>query len=181
MNKNTTNIAVLVSGRGSNLQAIIDNVENGNISHASVLVVVSDVSDAYALERAGKAGIDAVVVEGKGFENREDYDKEVIRQLKQAEIEFIVLAGFMRILSGYFVDEYAGKIVNIHPALLPAFKGAHGIRDAFEAGVSVTGVTVHFVTEELDSGPIILQEEVKIVHLFLLFEETYHPRQMSWR
>lgn len=156
------NIAVFVSGNGSNLQAIIDAEHSGNLSDGEIKLVVCDQPDAFALIRAQKADIPVFLQEGKGYASREAYDQSIIQRLKKDKIELIVLAGFMRILSGHLVNEYKNKILNIHPALLPDFKGANGIKDAYEANVDVTGVTVHFVTEELDSGPVILQEKVPI-------------------
>jgi len=155
------NIAIFVSGNGTNLQAIIDAVSSGKIK-ASLALVVSDREDAYALTRAKNANIDAFVLGPKAFKTREDYDKGVIKELKKKNIDLIVLAGFMRLLSSYFVKEYENKILNIHPSLLPLFKGTHGIKDALKAGAKETGVTVHFVDEELDHGPIVLQESLKI-------------------
>ena len=154
-------IAVFVSGSGTNLQAIIEAVKDGLIK-ASIALIVSDKKDAYALERAKKSGIETFILSPKGFQSREDYDKEIIKRLKEKNIGLVVLAGFMRLLSSGFVREYKNKILNIHPSLLPAFKGTHGIKDAFESGEKKTGVTVHFVDEELDHGPIILQEAVNI-------------------
>jgi len=156
-----TSIAVLVSGNGTNLQAIIDSVNNGYIP-AKIAVVLSDEKRAFALERAKKAGIDTVVLDKKDFKTREDFDREIVKSLKERHVELVVLAGFMRLLSPYFIKEYRDKIINIHPALLPSFKGAHGVKDAIDHGVKVTGVTVHFVDEHLDSGPIILQKTVEI-------------------
>ena len=156
------NIAVFVSGNGSNLQALIDAEHSGNLSDGEIKLVVCDQPDAFALIRAQKADIPVFLQEGKGYASREAYDQSIIQRLKKDKIELIVLAGFMRILSGHLVNEYKNKILNIHPALLQAFKGANGIKDAYEADVDVTGVTVHFVTEELDSGPVILQEKVPI-------------------
>lgn len=156
------NFAVFVSGHGSNLQAIIDAVKSGRIK-ARLALVVSDKKDAYALERARKAGIKALILNPKDFAGREEFDKAVIRRLQKEKIGLIVLAGFMRILSEHFIHTYRNKILNIHPSLLPQFKGAHAIKDAFEAGVKTTGVTVHFVNEDLDSGPVILQETVEVV------------------
>jgi len=155
------NIAIFVSGSGTNLQAIIDSVKKGEIK-AKIALVVSDNKDAYAIQRAKKADIDRFILSSKGFKKREDYDKEIIKELEKKNIELVVLAGFMRLLSSYFINKYKNKILNIHPALLPAFKGTHGIKDAFDYGVKKTGVTVHFVDEELDHGPIILQESVAI-------------------
>jgi len=155
------NIAVFASGNGSNLQAIIDAAKSGKIN-AAIALVVSDNKDAYALTRAKNAGIETFILSPKGFKSREDYDKEIIKELKKRNVELIVLAGFMRLLSSPFVIMYKHKILNIHPALLPSFKGTHGIKDAFEYGVKKTGVTVHFVDAELDHGPITLQEAVNI-------------------
>jgi len=155
------NIAIFASGNGTNLQAIIDAVSRGRIK-AKIALVVSDNKNAYALERAKKSGIKTFVLSPKAFETREDYDREIMKALAKNKIGLIVLAGFMRLLSPYFVREYKNKILNIHPALLPAFKGTCGIKDAFDAGVKKTGVTVHFVDEELDHGPIILQETLNI-------------------
>ncbi len=156
------NIAVFVSGNGTNLQALINAERKEGLSGGKIALVVSNKPEAYALGRAKAAGIKTFVLEKKGFASREEYDKKTLERLRKEDIELVVLAGFMRILSAGFIDEYADRIINIHPSLLPDFKGAHGIKDAFEAGAGTTGVTVHFVAEELDSGPVILQEEVKI-------------------
>jgi len=156
------NIAVLVSGYGSNLQALLDAEKEGGLGDGKIVLVVSDKSDAYALKRAGENGKETVVIRDEGFSGREEYDRKLAEVLKEKDVELVAMAGFMRILSPYFVKEFREGILNIHPALLPAFKGAHGIRDAFEHGVKVAGVTVHFVTEDLDDGPIILQEIVKV-------------------
>ena len=156
------NIAVFVSGNGSNLQALIDAGARGELADGKIVLVVSDKPDAYALERALKAGIKTFVLESSGFSSREEYDKEIMKELEKEQIELIVLAGFMRILSENFVDSYEGRIMNIHPALLPSFKGTHSIKDAFEYGVKITGVTVHFVDKGLDSGPVILQTCVAV-------------------
>jgi len=154
-------IAVLCSGSGTNLQAIIDGVKSGYIP-AKIAFVLSDKKDAFALERAKRAGIETIVLNPKEFKSREEFDKEIIKRLKSDKVELVVLAGFMRLLSGSFIKEYKNKIMNIHPALLPSFKGTHGIGDALEYGVKVTGATVHFVDERLDNGPIILQKEVEV-------------------
>ena len=129
---------------------------------AKLRLVVSDAPDCYALKRARRAGIETLVQEAKNFRNRIAYDKAIVRQLRKRKIKLVVLAGFMRIISPYFVRAYKNKIINIHPALLPSFKGTHGIRDAFKYGVKVTGPTVHFVDERMDHGPIILQEAVPV-------------------
>lgn len=155
------NIAVLVSGNGTNLQAIIDAVKSGYIP-AKIALVLSDKKDAFALERARKAGIETVVLDKKDFTTREAFDKEIMKNLKKRDAGLVVLAGFMRLLSPGFIKEYRNKIINIHPALLPSFKGTHGIKDALEHGAKVTGATVHFVDEKLDNGAIILQRTVEV-------------------
>jgi len=155
------NIAILCSGNGTNLQAIIDGVNSGYIP-ARIAFILSDEKRAFALERARKAGIETVVLDKKDYKDREDFDREVVKRLKKRDVELVVLAGFMRLLSPYFIKEYRNRIINVHPALLPSFKGAHGIKDALDHGVKVTGVTVHFVDEHLDNGPIILQKTVEI-------------------
>jgi len=155
------NIAVFASGNGTNLQAIIDAIKKGVIK-ARLALVVSNNPDAHALTRAKNAGLETFVLDHKKFSSREEYDKEIIKELEKRNTELVVLAGFMRLLSPYFIKKYRRKIMNIHPSLLPVFKGTHGIRDAFNTGVDKTGVTVHFVDEELDHGPIIMQKEVRI-------------------
>lgn len=155
------NIALLCSGSGTNLQAIIDKVNDGYIP-AKIALVLSDNSKALALSRAKTAGIETVVLNPKDYKAREDFDKEVIKDLKKREVELVVLAGFMRLLSPYFIKEYKNRIINIHPALLPSFKGTHGIKDALDYAVKITGATVHFVDERLDNGPIILQSAVEV-------------------
>lgn len=155
------NIAVFCSGYGSNFQAIVD-ASKRKLFDANVAVMVCDNKDAFALKRAKKENIKILPVLRENFKTREDFENKIIDRLEKDNIELICLAGFMRVLSPEFVKRYENRILNIHPALLPSFKGAHGIKDAFEHGVKVTGVTVHFVTEELDSGPIILQEVVNI-------------------
>ncbi|MFH0764740.1 MAG: phosphoribosylglycinamide formyltransferase [Candidatus Omnitrophota bacterium] len=155
------NIAILCSGRGTNLQAIIDSVKSGYIP-AKIALVMSDNEGALALERAKKAGIETLVLNKKNFKTRDDFDKEIAKNLKKRNVELVILAGFMRLLSRYFIKEYKNRIMNIHPALLPSFKGMRGVSDALEYGVKVTGPTVHFVDEELDHGPIILQRAVEV-------------------
>jgi len=155
------NIAVLCSGSGTNLQAIIDSIKSGYV-RATIAVVVSDKKDAYALERARRAGVDAVTIEPAKFKTRQDFDTAMAKVLKEKKVELVVLAGFMRLLSPYFIKEYKDRILNVHPALLPAFKGTHGIKDALEYGVRITGATVHFVDDKLDNGPVILQRAVEV-------------------
>lgn len=156
------NIAVFVSGNGSNLQALIDAEKSGALGNGRITLVVCDKAKAFALERAGKAGIKTVLFDKKDFTSREAFDKAVIAELDKAGIELVVLAGYLRILSDHFIDKYRGRILNVHPAILPAFKGLHGIKDAFDHGAKVTGVTVHFVDRELDAGPVIFQGAVEV-------------------
>lgn len=156
------NIAVFVSGNGSNLQALLDAEKAGGLGKGRITLVVCDKPKAFALERAEKAGVKSVLFEKKDLTSREEFDKAVIAELDKAGIELVVLAGYLRILSDNFIDKYRGRILNVHPALLPSFKGLHGIKDAFDYGVKLTGVTVHFVDRELDSGPVIFQGAVEI-------------------
>lgn len=155
------NIGVLVSGSGTNLQAIIGSIEAGQID-GKICIVVSDNLDAYALKRAGKHNIETRYINFKEFNNREEYDKKIISILKEKDCDLVVLAGYMKILTPYFINAYKNKIMNIHPALLPSFPGLHVQKKAIAHGVKVSGCTVHFVDEGLDSGPIILQKAVKV-------------------
>jgi phosphoribosylglycinamide formyltransferase-1 len=152
---------VFISGNGSNLQAIIDAVKQGEIT-SELALVVSSSKKAYGLHRAEQAGIKTVVFDPKEYTNKQSVDRDMVICLKEAGIDFIVLAGYMRLLTPFFVKQYHGKILNIHPSLLPSFKGTEGIKDAFTYGAKVTGVTVHLVDEKMDHGPIILQESLKI-------------------
>jgi len=155
------NIGVLVSGRGTNLQAIIEAIEEGKIE-GEIKVVISDNPDAYALKRAKQNNIETQYINFKKFKKREDYNKEIIKTLKEKKIDLVVLVGYMRILSPYFIKTYKNRIINIHPALLPSFSGLHAQRQAVKYGVKVSGCTVHFVDEGVDSGPIILQRAVEV-------------------
>ncbi len=154
-------IAVLASGSGTNLQAIINAAESGAVD-GSVRVVISDNEEAYAQERARKHGVEALFVSPREHKNREAYDTAVVSLLQEREIDLVLLAGFMRLLSPLFVRAYRWKIMNIHPSLLPSFPGLEGVKQALEYGVKVSGCTVHFVDEGLDTGPIILQEAVPV-------------------
>jgi len=169
------NFVVLASGRGGNLKAIIDAVKKGDIQ-ADLKLVISNKEDAYALEHARQAGIPAVFINPKDFSDRESFDRAVIERLQEFKIDFVILAGYMRLLSSYFIQQYRDKILNIHPSLLPAFKGGHAIKEAFDHAVKVTGVTVHFVIDEMDAGAIILQEIVRLDHSDTLesLEEKIH-------
>lgn len=153
--------AVFVSGNGSNLQAIIEAVKSSEIN-AELALVFSDRRKAYAFKRAEAAGIKTLCLERKDYISPQSYEREIIIYLKQANIDFLVLAGYMRILTPFFVKEYPQKILNIHPSILPAFKGTRAIKDTFTYGCKTAGVTVHFVDEKMDHGPIILQEAFKM-------------------
>ena len=155
-------LAVFCSGNGSNFQALLDAVRKKKLS-AEVVVMVCDNPGAFAVKRASKAGVASVVVSPRLFPSRTDYEKFIVRILKSQKVEVIVLAGFMRILTPYFIQAFRGRILNVHPSLLPAFKGAHAIRDAFHARVKRTGVTVHLVTEQLDSGRVLAQKKVSVL------------------
>ena len=154
-------IGVLCSGRGSNLASIIEAIERGEI-RAEIAVVIADKADAYALERAREKGIPAVAVIYRDYAERADFERALLTELHTHGVTLVVLAGFMRILSPVFVHAYTGRILNIHPALLPSFPGAHAHRDVLAYGVKVSGCTVHFVDEGMDSGPIILQASVPV-------------------
>lgn len=154
-------VAILCSGNGSNLQAIINAVKKGFIK-AEIVLVLSDNKSAFALQRAKKAGIKNIIVNPGNFADRVSYDKEITKILKNHKVDLVVLAGFMRILSPCFINSFKNKIMNVHPSLLPLFKGAHAVRDALESCAKITGVTIHFVTIKLDAGPVILQEVVEI-------------------
>ena len=155
------NIVVLVSGSGSNLQAILDACDNSMVD-ASVNAVFSNKADAFGLERAKLAGVDAHSVNPKEFNSREEFDHELMLQIDTYQPDLIVLAGYMRILSSEFVRHYAGKMVNIHPSLLPKYPGLHTHQRAIDAQDEEHGTSVHFVTEELDGGPVILQAKVPV-------------------
>ncbi len=155
-------IAVFCSGNGSNFQSLAEAARRHKLG-GQIALMVCDNPKAYALERAKKLGIPAVLLSPKLFPDRKSYEKIIVRILRSQNIKLVVLAGFMRLLTAYFIGAYRGRVINIHPSYLPAFKGAHAIRDAFEAGVSETGVTVHHVTLKVDSGPVILQEKVRIL------------------
>ena len=154
-------IGVLISGSGTNLQSIIDAVEAKKLD-AKIELVLSNKADAYGLVRAQNNGIPTEVLEHKGFPSREAYDQTVVDLLRGRGVELVVLAGFMRLLSPVFVKAYSNRIMNIHPALLPAFPGLHVQKKAVEHGVRFSGCTVHFVNEECDEGPIIIQAVVPV-------------------
>lgn len=159
-------IGVLISGGGTNLQALIDNIEKGFIN-GEIVVVISDKKGAYGIERAKKHGIRAIEIDKREFDAKDAFMKAIIKELENNDVELVVLAGFLSILSQDFIDRYRNRIMNIHPSLIPAFcgKGYYGQRvhkAVLEYGAKVSGATVHFVDEGADTGPIILQEAVKV-------------------
>jgi len=185
--KGKLKLGVLVSGRGSNLQAIVDASEAGRID-AVVRVVISDNATAYALERARRHGIETAFVDPKLYPSREEFDKAIIQILKRYDVDLVCLAGFMRLLTPLFVDEYRNRIMNIHPALLPSFPGLHAQRKALEHGVKFSGCTVHFVDEGTDTGPIIIQAAVPVFdddteetlsERILRYEHQIYPRAIQ--
>ena len=180
-------LGILASGRGSDLQAIIDAVERRELD-ANIAVLITDEPSALALERAKKHSIPFVVIE-KGPLGRDEFCDRIDRALRRFGVDLVVLAGFMRILSESFVSRWPCRIVNIHPALLPSFPGAHAHRDALAHGVKVTGLTIHFVDEHVDHGPIIFQYPVEVVEgddedslskRVLIQEHIWYPRVIGW-
>lgn len=155
------NLGVLISGNGSNLQSIIDHIEKGSLK-AVIKIVISNNSDAYGITRAKKHGIPVVVLKNRDFKNKEEFDLELIRILESNCVDLVILAGFMRIITPTLLKAFPQKIMNIHPALLPSFPGIHGQKQALEYGVKISGCTVHFVDEGVDTGPIIMQKAVQV-------------------
>ena len=153
-------IGILLSGRGSNFMAIADSVAAGRID-AEIAVVISNRAAAPGIEEARRRGLDARVIPSKGFE-REAYDRQVVEVLKEKQVDLVCLTGYMRLISPYFVGEFPQRILNIHPSLLPSFPGLEAQHQALDHGVKITGCTVHFVDENLDAGPIILQATVRV-------------------
>lgn len=158
----TTVLGILASGRGSNLQSIIDAISIGKLA-AKIGVVISDKPDANALKRAADLNLTAVCVDRKQYKTQQEFEQALVTELKLHHVELVILAGFMRILSPYFVHAFANRIMNIHPSLLPAFPGKHAQEQAIHYGAKVSGCTVHFVDEGMDSGPIILQQTVPVL------------------
>ncbi|MXW22238.1 MAG: phosphoribosylglycinamide formyltransferase [Candidatus Dadabacteria bacterium] len=152
------NVAVFVSGSGTNLQAVIDS----GIESANIAVVVCDTPGVMAIERARKHGIPLELVNSRDFESREEFERQIVTRIDRYDIGLVVLAGFMRIFTPYFIDRFKDRIINIHPSLLPSFPGTNSVKQALDYGVKQTGCTVHFVGEEVDAGPIILQAAVPI-------------------
>lgn len=180
-------VVVLISGSGSNLQALIDGQQSD--LPIRIFAVISNEPDAYGLERARRAGIEALVVRHLDYPSREDYDDALGSLIETLAPGLIVLAGFMRILTPAFVARFRGRMLNIHPSLLPKFRGLHTHRRALEAGESVHGASVHFVTEELDGGPVVLQAQVpvepeddpdRLAARVLKLEHRIYPRAVRW-
>src|SRR5262249_17132122 len=158
----TFRLAILISGRGSNMAALIDAAQSGKIPETEVAVVISDQASAAGLQKANECGIETVIIERRG-RSRDEHDREIIAALRERRIDLICLAGYMRILSREFINAYRGRILNIHPSLLPSFPGLAAQKQALDQDVKVAGCTVHFVDETLDGGPIIAQREVPVL------------------
>ena len=158
---NLLKLGVLISGNGSNLQSIIDHIEKGSLT-AVIKIVISNNPNAYGITRAKKHGIPFVVLKNGDFKNKEEFDLELIRILESKCVDLVILAGFMRIISPTILKAFPQKIMNIHPALLPSFPGIHGQKQALEYGVKISGCTVHFVDEGVDTGPIIMPKAVQV-------------------
>ena len=153
---------MLISGRGSNLQALIDAIKSGALD-ATIVVVISNRQDAGGLERARAAGIESIVMSHRDFASRDDYDRSLASELRARDVGLVCLAGFMRLVGAELIDAFSGRILNIHPSLLPAFPGLDAQQQAIDHGVRVSGVTVHLVTAELDGGPIVVQRAVPVL------------------
>ena len=154
-------IGVLISGRGSNMMSILEACRRGEIN-GDITIVISNRAGAEGLAKAAQRGCETLVIPHRGFPDRESFDRAIVDELERREVDLVCLAGFMRLLSPWFVSHYHNRIMNIHPALLPAFPGLHGQRQAIEHGVKISGATVHFVDEKLDHGPIIIQRAVEV-------------------
>lgn len=181
-------VAILISGRGSNMQALIEACAMQDFP-AEVALVVANNLDAYGLSKAGKHGIEARVVNSKDYQSRKEYDAELHRVLTAAKIDIVCLAGFMRVLSDHFVRKWQGRMLNIHPSLLPSFRGLRAQAQALEAGVRIAGCSVHFVVPEVDAGPIIVQAAVPVLPgddeealsaRILKQEHRIYPMALKW-
>jgi len=155
-------LGILASGRGSNMQIILNNINNG-LLHARIGIVISDHADAKVLKLAAAAGIPAVCIERKNFASKQEFEASIAAEIVNHEVQLVVLAGFMRILSGYFIGLFPGRIMNIHPSLLPSFPGLNAHSQAITYGAKVSGCTIHFVDEGVDTGPIIMQSAVEVL------------------
>jgi len=173
------NIAIFASGNGSNFENLVNEINNGHIDNAVCKVLIIDKPQAYAIERAKKLGIPYRYVDPKAYGGKAGYETEIMKTLESYGVELIVLAGYMRFIGKVLLSNYPNRIINLHPAYLPAFPGAHSIQDAFEAKVSYTGVTVHYVDEGVDTGEIIHQEKIMIDPSWDLetLEEHVHAKE----
>lgn len=181
-------VGVLVSGRGSNLQALIDAMEQGKLG-ASIVFVISDREDALALKRCENHRIPYAVVRRKDFKDKVEFEKRMVDLLRERGVELVVLAGFMRVLSSVFLSAFPNRVINIHPSLIPAFQGVRAQKQAVEYGVLISGCSVHFVTEELDNGPVIIQacvpllphdDEESLSQRILSYEHRVLPQAVRW-
>ncbi|MCB1649655.1 MAG: phosphoribosylglycinamide formyltransferase [Pseudomonadales bacterium] len=186
MSATPCSVVVLISGNGSNLQALIDHAEG---SPYRISAVISNKADAFGLQRARKAGIPTRVLDHREFADRESFDQRLMAEIDAFKPDLLVLAGFMRILSAGFVQHYSGRVLNIHPSLLPAYRGTHTHERVLEAGEPEHGVSVHFVTEELDGGPVILQAIVPVAaddtrdslaSRVFVQEHRIYPKAVDW-
>ncbi|MFW9959859.1 MAG: phosphoribosylglycinamide formyltransferase [Candidatus Thorarchaeota archaeon] len=155
-------IGVLISGRGTNLQALIDAQDRKELK-GTIVVVISNKTKALGIQRARKAGIAVEIITKKKYPDRIEFDRQLIRILKEYQVDLIVLAGFMRILSKQFIDEFHSRVINVHPSLLPAFKGVKSQWQAVEHGARISGCSTHFVTDDMDAGPIIMQKAIQVL------------------
>jgi phosphoribosylglycinamide formyltransferase-1 len=184
----TLRLAVFASGSGSNFQAVAEAIQGGSIP-ASMELVVCDKPAAYVLERARSFGVETYVFEPKQYASREAYETEILAELRRRRIDLIVMAGYMRLVTAVLVEPYYGRMINIHPALLPAFPGIHSVKQALDYGVRITGATVHYVDGGTDTGPIIAQQAVEVLHgdteesLSVRIQAAEHellPRAVRW-
>ncbi len=182
------NLGVLVSGRGSNLQAIIEAIEAGKLK-AGIALVVSDREGVQAIERCAKHRIPHKVISRRSFNSKEEFEKKLVEAMKESRVDLVVLAGFMRVLSPFFLKEFPMRVINIHPSLIPAFQGLHAQRQALEYGARISGCSVHFVNEDLDNGPVIAQACVPVLpedtedslsQRILTHEHRILPQVIKW-
>ncbi|GAB6162177.1 phosphoribosylglycinamide formyltransferase [Desulfothermus naphthae] len=184
----TAKLGILISGSGTNLQAIIDSIKKGSLK-AEIEVVISNVQDAYGLSRAKKEGIPAYFVDHRKYKSRKDHEVKLIEILQNHGVDIVILAGYMRVITDYFISHYPNKILNIHPAILPCFKGVDAQKQAIDYGVKLSGATVHFVDEQIDHGPIIIQgvtivkendKRDELANRILKIEHRIFPQAISW-
>lgn len=178
MNNSKCHLMLMASGTGSNVQALIDAVNHGQIQ-ADIVGVISDQPQATVIQKAQAAGIDSFISQPKDYKSRKDWEQSILDFCQARSSDLILLAGFMRILSADFLQHYPQQVVNIHPSLLPAFPGRQGIKDAYDYGVKITGVTIHYVDDGIDTGPIIAQESLKIDPNWDLAQLESHIHQIE--